>query len=101
MLISKFEDCIAWQKAQDLAVKIYKSFESHHDNGFKSQITRSAVSISNNIAEGLSGRSLKDLNKFLIIAIGSCNEVKSMVYLSERLSYIDQNKMSELINLCN
>jgi four helix bundle protein len=85
MRISKFEECIAWQKAQDLAVRIYKSFGNHADTGFRYQITRSAISISNNITEGLSGRSTRDLNKYLVIAIGSCNEVKSMVYLAERL----------------
>jgi hypothetical protein len=28
MTVQKFEDLIAWQKAQDLAVDIYKAFES-------------------------------------------------------------------------
>ena len=31
MRIDKFEDLIAWQKAQDLAVEVYSSFEKVRD----------------------------------------------------------------------
>lgn len=51
MKIQKFEDIIAWQKAQELAVKIYAVFSKSKDYGFKDQICRSTVSVSNNIAE--------------------------------------------------
>ena len=48
MTIQKFEDVIAWQKSQDLAVKIYHLFNGLKDFGFKDQICRAVVSISNN-----------------------------------------------------
>ena len=80
---------------------VYSYYGSLFDNAFKYQITKAVISISNNLAEGLSGRSNKDLNRFLIMALGSCNEVKSMIYLSSRLSYIDQTKTAELLNACN
>jgi hypothetical protein len=35
MKIQKFEDIIAWQKAQDLAVDIYKTFENSKHFGLK------------------------------------------------------------------
>jgi hypothetical protein len=35
MRIQKFEDIIAWQKAQDLVFDIYKTFENSKDFGFK------------------------------------------------------------------
>jgi len=58
MRVSRFEDLIGWQKSQDLAVLIriksmYRKFRDQKDFGFKNQICRAAVSISNNIAEGL------------------------------------------------
>lgn len=99
--IVKFEDLIAWQKAQDLAVEIYKTFGSIKDFDFRSQIRSAAISVSNNIAEGFDSRSKKDFIRFLNISRNSCNEVKSMCYLGERLHYIDQPKMNELISLCN
>ena len=52
MGFKNFEEIIAWQKAQDLAVDIYKEFGTIKDYGFRDQICRAAVSISSNIAEG-------------------------------------------------
>lgn len=88
MTITKFEDIIAWQKSQDLAVKIYETFYGINDFGFKNQICRAVVSISNNIAEGFDRSSDADFSRFLYIAIASCSEVKSMIYLANRLNYI-------------
>ena len=51
-MILRFEDIKAWQKAQDLAVSVYQVCNSIKDYGFKDQLCRAAVSISNNIAEG-------------------------------------------------
>ena len=87
MTILKFEDIFAWQKAQDLAFEIYKVFGSIKDYGFKDQICRAAVSISNNIAEGFDRSSNTEFVRFLYIALASCSEVKSMLYLSEKLNY--------------
>ena len=52
MSISKFEDLVTWQKSQDIAVVIYEKFRESRDFGFRDQICRAVVSISNNIAEG-------------------------------------------------
>ena len=41
MVIQKFEDLIAWQKSQDLAVKIYSVFGELKDYSFKNQIKKS------------------------------------------------------------
>ncbi len=80
MVFRKFEDILAWQKAQDLAFSIYSVFGKNNDFELipKDQICRAAISISNNIAEG------------------SCSEVKSMLYLAERLGYISspQNRIT-------
>jgi len=65
MAIQRFEDIIAWQKAQDLAVEIYNVFQSSRDFGFRDQICRAVVSISNNIAEGFDRSSDADFKRFL------------------------------------
>ncbi|HEY0261577.1 MAG TPA: four helix bundle protein [Chitinophagales bacterium] len=98
MIIQKFEDIIAWQKAQDLAVDIYGVFSTTKDYGFKDQICRAAVSISNNIAEGFDRSSDADFSRFLYIAIASCSEVKSMLHLAERLKYISVEQKKTLFN---
>lgn len=97
MKIQKFEDIIAWKKAQDFAVNIYKIFGNSKDFGFRDQICRASVSISNNIAEGFDRGSNADFRRFLFFSIGSCSEVKSMLYLAERLNYIDTNSKNKLI----
>ncbi len=53
MKIQKFEDIIAWQRAQDLAIDLYVQFKDNKDWDFRNQICRPKVSISNNIAEVL------------------------------------------------
>lgn len=91
MKVQKFEDLIAWQKAQDLAVDVYAAFGELKDWEFKDQICRAAVSISNNIAEGFGRQSKKEFIRFLYIALGSASEVKSMLYLAIRLNYLDKS----------
>ncbi|MGB0368652.1 MAG: four helix bundle protein [Flavobacteriales bacterium] len=98
MAIQKFEDIIAWQKAQDLAVNVYSTFRGAKDFGFRDQICRASVSISNNIAEGFDRSSSADFSRFLYISIASCSEVKSMVYLAFRLDYISDGKKAELLS---
>jgi len=92
MKILRFEDIIAWQKGQDLSVEIYGVFGLSKDFGFKDQITRASVSISNNIAEGFERNSKADFCRFLRFSLGSCSEVKSMLYIAERLKYISLEK---------
>ena len=101
MAIQKFEDIIAWQKGQDFAYEIYLKFNDLRDFGFRDQIRRAAVSISNNIAEGFDRRTDADFARFIHIAIGSCSEVKSMLYLAARLNYIDKEKSQFLLEQAN
>ncbi len=98
MGIYRFEEIIAWQKAQDFAVEIYSSFNNLRDFSFRDQIRRASVSISNNIAEGFDRNSPADFSRFLYIATSSCSEVKSMLYLAEKLNYISkEDKVSLLV----
>lgn len=97
MKIIKFEDLIAWQKSQDLAVAIYNEFKQLSDFDFRSQMRRAAVSVSNNIAEGFDRRSKADFARFLLIALASCSEVRLMLYLAVRLEYISLEKQRILM----
>lgn len=97
MAIQKFEDVIAWQKAQEYAVDIYTAFRTLKDYGFKDQICRAVVSISNNIAEGFDRGTNPDFARFLFIAIASCSEVKSMLYLAGKLGYIKEKDSIKLL----
>ena len=88
-----------WQEAMDLVEDIYKltvSFPSEEKFGLVSQMTRAAVSIPSNIAEGTGRNSDKDFAHFISIAIGSLYELNTQIVLSERLGYINQSQSQEL-----
>jgi four helix bundle protein len=96
--VQRFEELIIWQRGQDLAVDIYETFRDSRDFGFKDQITRAAVSVSNNIAEGFNRKSRIEFARFLDIARASANEVKSMSYLAFRLGYISEERQNHFLN---
>ena len=100
MKIKKFEDIIVWQKSQDLAVTVYQVTKQFSDRDLKSQYRRAVVSISNNIAEGFDRSSGPQFRQFINYALGSCGEVKSMVYLIQRLEFVAEEKSYELIRDC-
>ena len=101
MAFQRFEDILVWQKAQDLSVFIYQNFLKSKDFGFRDQITRASVSISNNIAEGFERRTNPDFIRFLYFALASNSEVRSMLYLSQRLKFLDDSTTKELIDKTN
>lgn len=96
-----FKEVLAWQKASDLTVEIYKTFKEVKDYGFKDQIQRASVSIMNNIAEGYARRSDKSFSNYLHIAKGSNAEVESMLILAKRLDYINETQETKLLSLTN
>ncbi|MBT8256910.1 MAG: four helix bundle protein [Bacteroidia bacterium] len=97
MGIEKFEDIRVWNKAQELTITIYSEVNNIKDYCFKDQLTKAAISISNNIAEGFERKSNPDFARFLNYALGSTGEVRSMLYLAKNLNYLDESKTNELI----
>lgn len=96
MKFDRFEEIIAWQKAGELAMEIYKLFKDNKDFAFRDQIRRASISIMNNIAEGFERKSNKEFVRFLFIAKGSCAEVRSMLYVSIKLDYITKGQFKDL-----
>ena len=47
-----FEDLEVWKQSCRLAVNLYSTLQNCKDHGLKDQMTRTAVSIPSNIAEG-------------------------------------------------
>ncbi|CAM3505017.1 hypothetical protein FSS13T_10090 [Flavobacterium saliperosum S13] len=101
MAVQKFEDLIVWQKSQDFAVHIYNQFATCKDYGFKDQITRASISISNNIAEGFERKSNADFSRFLYFSLGSVSEARSMLYIATRLGFVPENNTKEMIEKSN
>ena len=95
--IEQFEDIEAWQDSRVLVSTIYgltRSTGFGRDFGLRDQIQRAAVSVMSNIAEGFERGSNKELLQFLYIAKGSVGEVRSQLYASIDLGYIDKSDFS-------
>ena len=55
-----FEELEVWKRAYKLAIRIYDLLKDCKDYGLKGQMTRAAVSIASNIAEGAERNSSAD-----------------------------------------
>lgn len=86
-----------WNRSRQLTVEIYQALRSCKDYGFKDQITRSAVSVPSNIAEGFERNSKRDFINYLRIARGSCAETRTQLYIAEDIGYVDKSKAGSLI----
>ena len=97
-----FKDIIAWQKAYQLTLLIYKytrDFPKNEEFGLKSQLRRAGVSVISNIAEGFKRKHLKDQLHFYNQSQSSLEEAKCQIMLSYDLRYIDNDKFVELDQL--
>ena len=75
-----FRTLRVWQPAIALAVLCYETTQAFPDDerfGLVSQMRRSAVSVSSNIAEGCGRNSRRDFVRFVRIAYGSACELES------------------------
>jgi len=86
----RFEDLQVWQRAVALATSIYKTLSAIKDFSFRDQITRSALSVPSNIAEGFERESLKECLTFLSYAKGSCGELRTQIYIGIEIGYISK-----------
>jgi len=78
----KFEDLPVWQEAARLYNRVLDLLEEPNvplSSGFRNQLDRSSLSVSNNIAEGFERVTAHELSSFLAIARGSAGEVRSMM----------------------
>jgi len=92
-----FEKLDVWRRSHALSVEIYRLLEACRDWGFKDQITRSANSISDNIAEGAECSGKAEFKQFLSYAKGSAGESRSQVLRAIALGYITQDRGASLL----
>ena len=97
--VTRFEDLIAWQKARELARRVYeitRTEEFAKDFRLSAQIQSAAVSIMSNIAEGFERSGLREFHQFLSTAKASCAELRSQLYVALDVGYIDERTFQEL-----
>lgn len=104
MAVKSYRDLLAWQKAMDLVVNVYRitqSFPKEEIYSLTSQLRRSAVSVPSNVAEG-QGRGLgNEFARHLRISIGSLQEMETQLLIAERLGYVDRQSLQPILTLAD
>jgi len=98
--VKHFEDLRIWQESRELVKEIYGVTIGLKDAGLKGQITRAAVSVMSNIAEGFDRESKRDFARYLKISKSSLAEVRSLLFVLEDIQYIFADKAIEIRNRC-
>jgi four helix bundle protein len=99
--IISYKDLRIWQKSMEIVTAIYKLtklFPKEEIYGLTSQMRRSAVSISSNIAEGFARQHNKEYKQFLYVSFGSCAELDTQLNIVKRLEYIPESQVEPVIN---
>jgi four helix bundle protein len=87
----KFEKLEVWQLALEYIDMIYKVAEllpKNEEYNLRNQITRAATSVALNIAEGSTGQSDAEQNRFLGMALRSLIETVACLHLIKRRNYV-------------
>ena len=95
-----FRDYDIWIDAMNIVDKTYiivDGFPKKEQFSLSSQITRSAVSIPSNIAEGAGRNTGKEFARFLDFSLGSAYELETQLIIAEKRKYIKQNEFNLII----
>ncbi len=101
-MYKSFEEMPVWQKAMDLSVGVFEITESlpkKEDYGLTSQIRRSALSVSANIAEAFGRKHTLDKLNFYYHSRGSLAETKSHLIYGNRINYFSEAEVKNLMDL--
>ena len=96
MSYKSFEELEVWREACQISVAVYADLRDCRDFGLKDQMTRAAVSIASNIAEGAERNSIPDFVRFLHIAKGSAAELRTQLYIAHRIGIMPQERQRVL-----
>jgi four helix bundle protein len=100
----RYKDLVAWQKADDLAYRIFKltdSFPNKYTYDLTNQMRRSALSIPTNLAEGSASPHTKELLQFINIANRSLSETQYLLEFAGKLDLINGSEIQQLDGLCD
>ena len=101
-MYDKFEKMTVWQKARILVLEMWKitsGFPSEDLYTLVSQIRRSALSVSANIAEGFGRQHSLDKVKFYLNARGSLDETLSHLIIAKDIGRIDSKTHTRIENM--
>lgn len=98
MYTYSFEKLEVWIESKNFAKTVYLITSKFPDNekfGLTSQLRRSSVSISSNIAEGSARKSYKDKAHFTTIAFGSAVEVLNQLIIAFEIGFLSEQDYNQ------
>ena len=93
-----FEKLTVWQKSVVMVKEVYtttRTFPKEEKYGIISQIRRSALSVTCNLAEGSGKISNKDKANYTAIAFGSLMETMNLLIVSVEVEMMSSEKLEE------
>jgi four helix bundle protein len=97
MAFQSFEDLEVWQRGCRLALNVFQTFGACRNFTMQDQVQRAALSVPSNVAEGYERNSNKEFIRFLNIAKGSCGELRTQLYISRKLDFLNKPAFDRLI----
>ncbi|NTV22189.1 MAG: four helix bundle protein [Candidatus Yonathbacteria bacterium] len=95
--IITFRDLNAWKLGHNLVLQVYRMtrfFPKEEMFGLSSQMRRSAISITSNIAEGFGRQSIKDKIHFYTMARGSLTELQNQLIIAHDIGILDDTSFT-------
>ena len=102
--MTNFRNLKIWQRAMKLVIAIYnlmRMLPKEEKFGLKSQMTRAAISIPSNIAEGSSRSSPKEFKHFLEMSLGSAFELETQLLSIKELGLAPEDQINGILNTLN
>lgn len=100
MMVTRFEDLGIWKRSRAFNREVHQMTrrrEFARDYARVDQIRRAALSIMNNIAEGIEKFRRNEFLQALSISKGSAGEVRSMLYAAVDVGYIDDEMFQAML----
>jgi four helix bundle protein len=86
---NSFEDLQVWKRSCRLSVDLIKILKGNKDFYLKNQMLDAVISIPSNIAEGSERGTKLEFKRFLRIAKGSAAELRTQMYIAQKVEVID------------
>lgn len=96
--MSSLKDLEVWQRSKELAVLVLREIGRSKNFALRDQLSRSAISIASNIAEGAERSGPKEFRNFLSYAAGSCAELITQVEIAEALGEFNEPLANEILD---
>ena len=98
-----FKELMVWQRAKQLAVRIYQlttesTLAKHY--ALADQIRRSSVSVPSNIAEGDERETDKESVRYFYIAKGSLAELVTQLEIAHEVGLLSQQQTDPVLSEC-